>query len=151
MPVKSIPLPTLKFGKRKERSQMCEALTVDGRWVDKEMPALNNCVDDGHRAFLLDADNQYYCPEDGQWHQVLSELDAVPLQLRTTSYLIDGEDDDEDIKKISNDLFMITSEQAQAEQYRIAKQSDSWDKLMWIFTIVFGSFVVICGMVFIWG
>jgi len=147
----TISVPTIKWGKRKERSQMCEVLTVDGRWIDKELPALNNCVDDGHRAFLLDANNQYYCEEDKTWHQILNELDQVPLSLREKSYLSDGKIDDEDLKAVGDDLFKLTSEQAQAEEYRKAKTNDAWNKLMWLFTIVFGALVIIAGMAYLKG
>ena len=148
---KTVTLPSVKWGKRKDRSQMCEVFTVDGRWKDVELPALINCVDDGQRGFLLDPANQYYCEEDKTWHQPITEISQVPLSFRVTNDLSDGKSDKSDLKKVSDGIFKITSEQAQAEQYRIANTNSAWNKLMWLFTIVFGSIVIVAGMMFLRG
>src|SRR3972149_9772703 len=138
----SVPLPSLKWGKRKERSQMCEFFTVDGRNKDVELPVLNNIADDGLRAYLIDADNLYYDPDDKTWHQLINEVDYEPLQLRV-------DHPHAEFENIGDNLFRITSEQAQAEQYRKAKLNNAWDKIVTLFAIVFSALVVVAGIVYI--
>jgi len=130
---------------------MCDAFTVDGRWITSEMDVLFNCADDGQRAYLLNGANQYYSEEDKAWHQPISEIDFVPLPLRVKSKLADGFNDEADTKKISDDIFVITSEKAQAEEYTKAEQNSAWNKIMWIISIVCGTLLLICGVIFIWG
>jgi hypothetical protein len=145
----SIPVPQIKFGKTKQRSQMCDVFTIDGRLKIIELPVLHNCASDGDHAFILDDNNQYYCEDDKTWHQILDERDAVPLQLRKDSYFADGEHDEQDLKEIRDELFRISSERAQAKEYARANTNDNWDKLKWIFTCVFGSLTVISALVFL--
>lgn len=143
----NIPLPTIKFGKRKERSQMCEILTDDGRWVDKELPALYSCVQDEQSglAFLIDPQNQYLS-EDNTWHQLLSEKSQVPICLREKSIFQDGDNDEKELNDISDQLFVLTSEQAQAEQFEKARQSEVWNKILWIVSIICGVMLLLGAM-----
>ncbi len=147
----SIVIPTIKWGKRKERSQMFEFLTVDGRWVDKEMPALYNCgVDDVTRTgVIIDPENQYLA-EDNNWHQLVWENSQIPLCLRKSNTLTDGENDKEYLEEISNDIFRQSSERAQAAEFEKAKKNDAWNKVMWMISIVCGSTLLIAAMQHFW-
>ena len=142
--VKNIPVPQIKFGKRKTRSQMFEILTIDGRWIDVELPVSFNCSDDEARggAFLLDSDNQYEA-EDGTMHQIVSEKSLIPICMISQSKLLDGKNDDAELKKISEDVFNLTFEQKKAEQFAKLKKNEIWDKALWIVSIVCGTFLVI--------
>ena len=119
-----------------------------------ELPVLNSCVHwaelDPALKFLIDVNNQYLGP-DGNWYQVYSENSYIPLALYTQNYLQDGENDDKEKRGIRNALFKITSRQTEAEQFKKAKENDAWNKLMWIVSIVFGSFVIVAGIVYLGG
>lgn len=143
----NVAIPTLKWGKRKERSQMVEVLTVDGRWVDRELPALFNCAAENETriAFILDPQNQYLA-EDNNWHQLAWENSQIPLTLRETSELNDGKDDGKDLQKIGDQIFRLSSEKAQAEEFEKAKTSDIWNKIVWIISIVCGSMLIIVAL-----
>jgi len=143
----NIPIPQIKWGKRKERSVICEALTDDGRWVDREMPALSSCVDDevAGMAFLLDDENQYLA-EDGNWHQLISEKSQVPICLRKISKYHDGNKDDEQLKGVSDDIFGLTYQQKQMEALENINKSDAWDKLYRIVIIISSTILIIVGI-----
>jgi hypothetical protein len=140
----SIPLPTIKLGKRKERSLMCEVFTDDGRWVDREMPALSSCVDDEATGmtYLIDGDNQFLA-EDNNWHQLLTEKSQIPLCLRKTSVYQDGKNDDVELKAVSDDIFKLAFSQRQMEALKKAKSEDVWTKFTWIVSIVCGTILII--------
>jgi len=152
MPISSIPIPQIKLGKRKERSQMCEVFTDDGRWKDKELPALNSCVDDESVgiAFLLDPENQYLA-EDNNWHQLITEKSQIPLSLRKQNIYQGGHNDKAELAQLGNDLFKLTAEQKQAERFKNAQASEAWNKFLWIVSIVCGTMVLIAGMRYLWG
>jgi len=150
----SIPIPRISFGKVKERSLMCIISTQARKIRIKELPVLNSCVywEELNPAlkFLIDINNQYLGP-DNNWYQVYSENSYIPLALRTGHYLQDGKDDEKEKKEIKNQLFKITSRQTEAEQFKKAKENDAWNKLMWIVSIVFGSLVIVAGIVYLGG
>jgi len=151
--LQSIPLPQIKLGKRKERSQMCEVFTDDGRWIDRELPALNSCVDDEMvgTAFLLDPDNQFQA-EDGNQHQLLTEKSQETLRLRKEQiHEEEGDGGKDELVELRNSLFRLTSEQKQAEQFKKAETSEAWNKFLWIVSIVCGTMVLIAGMNYIGG
>ena len=155
MPLPSaIPIPRISFGKVKERSIMCIILTQARKIRIKELPVLNSCVywEELNPAlkFLIDSNNQYLGP-DGNWYQIYSENSYIPLCPGEGSYLQDGQDDAKEKKAIKNQLFKVTSRQTEAEQFKKAKENDAWNKLMWIVSIVFGSLVIVAGIVYIGG
>ena len=145
----SIPIPTIKLGKRKARSQMCEVFTDDGRWLDKEYPALYSYVEDEEAGmtYILDPENQFKA-EDNTMHQLLTEKSAIPLCLRQANAYQDkdGVAKTNDLVTLGNDLFRLTSKQKMAEQFRAIQVNDAWNKFIWIVSIVCGSMVVIAGM-----
>lgn len=126
---------------------MCEVLTDDGRWIDKELPALYSCVDDEPTgmAFLIDPDNQFLA-EDGNWHQLLTEKSEIPLCLRKQSVYQDGKNDEDELNDLGNNIFGLTFEKRQAEAVANAKASDVWNKLTWIVSIGCGTLLLIAGM-----
>ena len=148
----SIPLPKISLGKTKERSQMCEVFTIDGRLPDKELVVGSGCADDEKTglAFILDPQNQYLA-EDNTWHQLVSENSQIPICLRETSMYQDGDNDEKELETLGNDIYKQRYNQAKAEQFEIAKQSESWNKFLWLVTIVFGSLLCIAAMQYIWG
>ena len=139
----SIPLPTIKFGKRKERSQMCVLLTEDGRWVEKEYPVANGVIVDevAGQKWLIMPDNLYLA-DDGNWYQILTEMSQIPLCPRHPSHLTDGENDEDELSKISNDLFRVTFEDKKTEQFDKANQSAIWNKMLWAISIVCGTMLL---------
>jgi hypothetical protein len=144
----SIAIPQIKWGKRKERSVVCEFLTDDGRWVDRELPSPTvGCVadDETRLAFLIDPDN-WFLAEDGNWHQLLTEKSHIPLCLRNTNIYQDGHNDGKKLKTVSDELFELSYEQRQVEAVESAKQEDSWDKIMRIVIIVCATILVIVGI-----
>ena len=147
-------MPGISLGKAKERSLMCIISTQARKIRIKELPVLNSCVywEELTPAlkFLIDVNNQYQGP-DGNWYQVYSENSYIPLALRKANYLQDGQDDEKEKKSIKNQLFKVTSRQTEAEQFKKAKENDAWNKLMWIVSIVFGSLVIVAGIVYIGG
>ena len=149
-----IPLPRISWGKIKERSLMCIIATQARKIRIVELPVLNTVVHwselDPALKFLIDVNNQYMGP-DGNWYQVYSENSYIPLALYTGHYLQDGDNDEKEKKAIKNALFKITSRQTEAEQFKKAKENDAWNKLMWIVSIVFGSLVIVAGIVYLGG
>ena len=128
---------------------MCELFTDDGRLLTEyELPAHYKHVrDDGRRnAWLIDSDNQHK-GEDGHWHQILNERSCVPLCLRKTSQYQDGiGDDDAELQKVADDIFKSTDERAQAEQFEKAEQSEAWNKIIWVVSIVCGTVLLVVGI-----
>ena len=148
----NIPLPALKWGKRKTRSQMCEVFTIDGRWIDKEMPAFHSymSVEEWTMAFLIDSNNQYQA-EDGTWHQLITEKSQIPICLMQANVYQDGKDDEKELKELSDQIFKLTDEQAQAEQFAKAGKSEIWNKIMWIISIVCGTFLIVAAFSYFGG
>ena len=133
---------------------MCIISTQARRIRIKELPVLNSCVywEELNPAlkFLIDVGNQYLGP-DNNWYQVYSENSIIPLDLITQNYLKDGQNDEKEKKAIKNRLFKVTSRQTEAEQFKKANENDAWNKLMWIVSIVFGSLVIVAGIVYLGG
>jgi len=150
----SIPIPQIKFGKRKERSVMCEVFRDDGKWTVVELPALYSCVDNDMVkpgvAFLIDADNQYLA-EDGNWHQLITEKSQIPICLRKVNMYQDGKNDDKELEELGNELFIQTFEEKQVEAIEKAQQADKWDKVQRIVIIVCATILVIVGIRWITG
>ena len=150
--IPGVPSFQIKLGKRKERSQMCELLTDDGRWIDIELPALYSCMADEslHSTYLIDADNQFLA-EDNNWHQLLTEKSQVPLCLRKESIYQDGVDDITELNNLANDLFRLTSKKKQSEQFIQMNKDATWNKILWLVTIICSTMIVIAGAQMLWG
>ena len=148
----SIPLPRIKFGKIKERSQMCEVLTDDGRMIDKEFPVLYSCMDDESTgmAYMISPENQYKA-EDGTMHQILTEKSQVPVCLRSEHYLNDGVNDEKELENIGNEIFGLTFDQKMAEGYQKISDSSGWNKIILIVSIVMVTLLLIVGITTLWG
>jgi len=148
----SIPLPSLKFGKRKGRSLICEVFTEDGRWFDKELPVELGCVDSSAPVFagIIDPENQFQAA-DGTWHQLISEKSDIPICLRKKSIYEDGNQDEEDKKKVRDGIFRVAFKKEQAEALENAKASEAWNRLTAIVTIVCVTLFLIVGMTFLRG
>jgi len=143
----AIPIPQIKLGKRKERSQMCEILTDDGQWIDEEIPALSSCVADDKRkmAFLIDPANQFRA-EDGYDHQLITEKTSVPLSLRVQSKYQDGKNDIQDMKSLRNSIFRVVFRQKQTEGIEEVQRGEMWDKAFKIVVVVSATILVIVGI-----
>lgn len=141
----SIPLPAIRWGKRKLRSQMCEIFTDDGRIVAVEEDVLRGCVDDPAtgQAFLLDAENQYTA-EDGHWYQILGERSTIPLCMIKETNI-------KDLQKLINQIFHESQEDAKLRQYEKATSNTMADKLLWIVAMVLSAMVIIFGIVWFTG
>jgi len=99
------------------------------------MPVLHGCGDDETGAYLVDDKNQFLA-EDGNWHQIVGENSFIPLQLREENL----QDDD---VSLGNQISKLSYQEAKREQFEQANKSEVWNKLMWLFTIVFGTLAAI--------
>ena len=136
----SIALPTIKWGKRKERSQMAEYFTEDGRIVTPEFDVLQTCIDDPEAgiAFMLDAENQLQ-GEDGSWYQVLWERTCYPV-----SMIISGKDPD--LEKLMNQIHAETYDRESELQFTKANQANKMTPILWIVSIAVSAFIIVAGM-----
>ncbi len=143
MPVPaSIPLPQVKLGKRKQRSQMWEMYTVDGRSVDVEIDVLQGCCDDvAHgKAFLIDPNNQY-TNEQGYWVQVGWEMSLMPLCTIEETKILGaknkpGTDDDDDLLTVRvNQTFHEASEARKELVWSKVNKNMMMEKLTWLIAI----------------
>ncbi len=149
----SIPLPSIKLAKKKDRAIIGEIFTDDGRIVDRELPSkVAGCVDDEKmgNAFLIDSEQQYMA-EDGEWHQLFSEKSQIPLSYRVQSKLLDGVNDEKEMNRLGNEIFVQAFEQKQMEWIEKAQVNDTMDKLMTIIIIVCVTGAIIVGMSYLWG
>lgn len=140
----SIPLPQIKFGKTKERSQMNLVYTGDGRILEREFPCgISSINDDDHRSrYLIDPDNQYQ-GDDGNMYQMLFDKDAVPLCLRKTSKYRDGIEDEKDMKSLRAGIFKQAFKDKQMEGIESINNSDAWDKAYKIVMLICATILVI--------
>lgn len=137
----AIPIPQVKFGKRKERSQMCEIFTEDGRIVDTELDVLHGSIQNTklttQDAFIISAENQFYDMEDGTWKQQINELSAAPICMIKTL---------DDVEKRADEIFKNARISAQTEKLKEAARQWLWEKLTWVISIVCGTFIIIAAM-----
>ena len=156
MPLPSvISVPRINWGKRKDRSVMGNFRTIDGQFIiGKELTADENCAvwEDliYPKKFLIDPENQYQA-EDGHWHQTYDIRSQIPLSLRKPSSLKDGKNDADELSKISDQIFGVTSDHTEFGLYKKLEDGDQWNKLTWIISIVCGSLLIIAGMHYLWG
>ena len=124
---------------------MCEILTDDGRWIDKEYPALSSCVIDEQTrmAFLLDSANQYEA-EDANDHQLLTEKSQIPLSLRVPSRYKDK--DKKEMKVLRDSIFRMIFRQKQTEGIEEVKTQDTWDKVYKVVIVISATILVIVGI-----
>jgi hypothetical protein len=151
-----IPIPQVKLGKRKERSQMWEMFTDDGRCVDLELPVLTGCCDDPthSKGFLLDADNQY-TDERGYWIQVGWDRSLMPLCMIGKTKILgmqnkDGvHDDDALITDLVDQIFHEAKEGAQEKLWEGIAKNLLLDKLTWFIAIPCITALIAFGMIWI--
>jgi len=136
MPATSIPIPQLKFGKRKERSQVNEVFTDDGRIVTVELDVQNGCQVDEPRqkAFFISPENQY-TSEMGVWTQIIDENSSIPFDAIEPIEI-------EDLQDLENKIYHESAENAKTNQYIRAANDTKMDKLMWIVVIVCCTFII---------
>lgn len=136
----TITLPALKWGKRKERSQMSEIFTLDGKIVEREILALRACLDDPDfgNGFLADAGNQYKAENGKYTIQLLQEHSAFPLTTKVTRNWAN-------FTKLVDQLWIESKSLAISAQYS-KNLHNPMTTFLWIISIVFGSFVVVAGM-----
>lgn len=148
----AIPIPRISLGKRKERSQMSELLTSDGRWLDKEYPAEYRSVvdEEGGSVYLIDEENQYL-NEESYWVQLMVETSSLPLPLKTGKSL--GSDDEEKVKDklelLGDDLFQLSSKRKTSELFEKMGKDEMWHKIMWLISIPCGTFLIIAAFRYI--
>jgi len=128
---------SIKFGKRKQRSQVCEMFTDDGRLPTVEWDVLRGCIDDAVKGmgFLIDGGNQFL-DEQGSWVQLLGERSIIPICLIKSA-------DETDLKGLKDQIFHESHEEAKVEQYRRAIQSEFMNKILWMITIPCVTFLLI--------
>ncbi|MCK9571572.1 hypothetical protein M0R72_21660 [Candidatus Pacearchaeota archaeon] len=146
----SIPLPQISLGKNKEKSQMCEVVTTDGRLVVDEIPVTANCADSDKRgcAFIIDNSEQYLA-EDGSFHQLVSDKSRLPLMPVSEVELIKKKE--KELDGIADDIFDLTEDMKINEQFANARKNDRGDVIKWVVSIVMGAFVIIAAMQYLWG
>jgi len=133
----NIPLPRISFGKRKQRSQMCEIFTDDGRIIVVEHDVLRGCVADYDKGvgFILDSDNQMV-NEDKYWVQVIGERSTIPMCLISPANI-------PDLKELVNQISHETRAAAKMAEYAKAGKNKIVDKLIWIIGMPITAFLLI--------
>ena len=136
----AITLPTLKWGKRKERSQMAEVFTEDGRIATYEFDVLQTCIDEPDKgiAFMLDAENQF-SGDGGVWYQILWERTCYPV-----SMIVTGKDPD--LEKLMNQIPAETYDRESELQLNKVNKANKMTPWLWIISIVVSGFIVIAGL-----
>ncbi len=152
----SISLPQVKWagGKRKERSQMTEMHTSDGRNMSLELESIPGaCLElRKQKLFLTDIANQYI-NEEGYYVQVLWEEQTMPLcMVEHTKILgVDNrpgpEDDSKLLLKKLNQMFHETSEQEKLRLWLDAKKNSIMTMLMWLVAMPCAATLLIFAMV----
>ncbi len=155
MPQIALPTTSIKIslGKRKQRSQMCEMFTDDGRIVTIEEPVLRGCMDDPDKGmgFLIDEANQFTA-EDGTWTQILGERSTLPLCLITKSKITDTPNSANDpLRKLIDQIFHESQEAEKLNQYVQAARNIALDKITQIVAIVCSAMLLIYGFNHFWG
>lgn len=140
---KTLTIPTLKWGKRKERSQVCEIFTEDGRIVDMELDVLHGCVQnkalESGDAHLISQENQFLDEEDDIWKQQIGELSVLPICMINPKSIGDSKDR---VEKIYADRLESTMMATNKE----ALKSPVMERLLWIISIVCCTAIVIAGI-----
>lgn len=128
----------IKFGKTKQRSQMCEVFTEDGRILTMELEVLRGCADDptSKQAFILDSSNQYVNIEDKTWTQPLWEPSTKPLRMI-------NQDNDEDLEKLIDEIYNETWHNTIHDQYENVKKNEMENKIVWVVSLVCTAAVII--------
>ena len=136
----TINLPVIKWGKRKERSQMARVYTEDGRVRTIEFEVLQTCIDDSERgiAFMLDAENQFE-GEDGISYQILWERTCYPVSMRVTGK-------DPDLEKLMKNIYAETYDRESELQLNKVNKANKMTPILWIVSIVVSGFIVIAGL-----
>ena len=136
----SIPLPSIKWGKRKDRSQMSESFTEDGRIVSVELDVMRASMvnDNAQVGFLLDAENQYLT-EDGTWIQVLWERTCYPVCMVKPGK-------DPDLGKLMGQIYDESKDLEIASQFKKADKKDKMTTALWMISIFSGTMIIIAGM-----
>ena len=133
---------------------MAYIITQDRQLLKKELPVLFGCAfwadAKEPKKFRIDNNNQFQDNAEN-WCQVYNENSYMPLQLRKKGSLIGDGDHEKEQVKFRNSIYKITEDQVEAEAIRNVEQSDAWNKLMWIVSIVFGSLVLGAGIVYLGG
>ena len=140
-----ISVPSIKWGKRKNRSQMCEIFTDDGRILTAELDVLFGCVDDPIRkmGFLIDDENQFVA-EDGHWTQILGERSSVPM------CMVNPENADI-LKARIGGLGRESRENAKSQLYDDAKKNTFADRIVLIVAIAVAGLLIFGAMKFLRG
>lgn len=138
----SIPIPQVRLGKLKTRSQMWEMFTDDGRIVSLELPVLLSCCDDpAHgKAFLIDTANQY-TDERGYWIQVGADRSLMPVCMIEETKILGTvnepgtHDDDGLLSKLVHQIFHEASESRKELVWLKAGRNTILEKIIWIIAI----------------
>jgi hypothetical protein len=125
----NIPIPKIIMGKRKQRSQMCEVFTEDGRILQIEFDVLRGCIEDQAtgQAFLIDSANQY-TDERGYWVQVLGERSTIPVCMISPTKV-------NDLKGLINNIYYESYQDAKMQQYIKAAKAPWLERITWIVAI----------------
>jgi hypothetical protein len=134
----AIPSVNIQLGKRKQRSQMCEIFTDDGRIVQEEKVVLRGCCDDPDRnaAYLIDHNNQFK-GEDGNSYQICAERSLTPICLR-----IKNDKKEEELKQLMKDIGRAAYRAAKRQQFLDAMKDTLLEKILWIVTIPCGTMLI---------
>ena len=140
----SIPLPQIYWGKRKQRSQMCEVHTLDRKIVEVELEVVRFCAADSIKnlAFLLDGENQYFSDKN-YWVQILDERSLYPVCSIKKR-------DETKTKDLLLQIYREAKKQAKAEQYK-KRDTNRMTAFVMIVSIFCTTMIVIAGMAWLRG
>lgn len=129
---------------------MFEIITTDGRLTVEEIPVTANCADSEKHgcAFVIDYQEQYEA-EDGTFHQLVSDKSQLPLMPSSETAKL--KEKEKQLQGMAKDIFELTEDMKQDEQFEEAKRKDRGDVIKWVVSCVMGAFVIIAGMQYLWG
>lgn len=135
----TLVIPSVRWGKRKKRSQMTEVHTEDRRIEIVEMDVMRSCIDNPEKGmgFLLDGGNQYRS-EDGNWCQILWERTLYPVSSVKKR-------EESNYKDLLLQIYREAKALAKQEQYKKMNQN-RMNTFLWVVSIFCGTFIIIAGI-----
>lgn len=142
MPVSSIPIPQINFGRVKAKTQMVLLITNYGEVVRREMETFLQTVIDhkSKKAYLMDWEEQML-GEDGQMYQVIYEKSCLPV-----CFTDEPETKEEQLETVLNNIFEESFQMKINTDLENAGKNLIWDKITLIISLVCGTILVVAFM-----
>ena len=142
-------------GKHQERSVIFEILTVDGRGVDKELPALESSAtwEEAGVIYLIDQPNQLLDRDTGLFVQLVNEQEMIPHAYLQESVYNQGTEAENEkaLTALANRIVDLAFARAKGEQFEKVAGQEAWNRIMWLISIPSGVILVIAALQFFKG